>query len=512
MRIAILSLALSTSLFADKLTSPEDLCTKMQQGLKKAQPACVALSSGGGVASAVVISPDGLVLSAAHVASRQDIKKHGKITFEDGTQAEVKVLGWNIESDIGIYQITTPSQQPWPHAELAPTSNLTGEFCFTYSHPSGRLEGRPAQLRLGRIFSHSIKRGKPALLFADCNIQPGDSGGGLFSLEGKLIGINSSAANDLQLNIFAAIDQFHIDRKKLIQKKRWGAFEQSPANAKNLIPNLNTDALKRIQTEFSRRVKEQYPPLVDFVIKHRKPDGNVTLTPQSIVDTMRIPSITLGLGLPLSYGLDDPSLVKQLPHLPKQYPRSIPILINGQRIANGIALDDQHIVTKASLLNSSTTAQIHFQNKAHLVKRISTDKQWDLTILKTATPLPLPAIQWESAAPPVHTGDLLIAPDQQGRLLWGNATDTPRIVSKNRSIGPVDKKLISKHRAPYPLAIRNSLPLTSQNSGTPVFNKNGHLVGMYIARFSRTMGLIIPADNLRKVTQQMLTQKATTTP
>lgn len=491
-------------LCADELPSPQTLCEEMKQGLEKVKPACVAISTGGGVASAVVISPDGLVICAAHVASRQDVDKEATIQFENGNTAKVKVLGWNLESDIGLYHITTKQDQPWPHVELADSSPPTGTFCFTYAHPSGRLNGTPAQVRMGRIYSQGTKRGKPSLLFADCNIQPGDSGGGLFSLDGKLIGVDSSAANDIGLNLFAAIDQFHLDRKKLTSTKRWGDASKGPENPKNLTPPFDKTSLQQVQQEFSRRMKDKHPPVIDFVMRRVTPDGKVELTQQNIIDAMRIPSIVLGLKQPLSYGMHDPALVRMLPPLPKKHTQPLRILTEDNQTLYGIALDTQHVVIKASLLGEKQNAHIIMAGKKYPVTQVATDKQWDLAILKSAAKLKHPTVKWPDSLSKVSAGDLLYAPDPKGRPLWGNATDAPRAVTKKRSIGPIAKSLISTHRAPYPLAIRHSIPLFAKHAGTPVFDQHGNLAGIHIARFSRTMGLIIPTQKLREITTKLL--------
>ena len=40
--------------------------------------------------------------------------------------------------------------------------------------------------------------------------------------------------------------------------------------------------------------------------------------------------------------------------------------------------------------------------------------------------------------------------------------------------------------------------------GTPVFDEEGHFIGIHIARYSRAMGLIIPAEQLRDQAMRLL--------
>ncbi len=509
--ILVISLAATLPAQTEKLPSPAELCSKMKLGLVKAKAGCVALSAGGGKGSAVVISSEGLVLTAAHMATRIKEGKFAKITYEDGTTAEVEALGWNIGTDIALFKIITPSENPWPHVELAAAAPLTGSFCFTFAHPSGKLKGRPAQVRIGRIVSHSIKGGKTCLLTADCNIQPGDSGGGLFSLDGKLIGINSSAANIVGFNFFPAIDQYYLDRKRLLNKERWGDIADRPDSAKRLKLKVTKEMLSKVQTELMRRTKLGYTPALDFILQRRQPDGTVKLNPRELVQFMTREAISYGLGQPVSLGLDDPALVKQLKLLSKEHTRALPIYDDKKRLCFGLALNKQHVITKASLLKGHTALSIRFGGKTIPVTILTADKKWDLAIVRLKNKLPLPVIMWPSEPVEIEAGDLLVAPDFKGRSLWGNATDERRVVSETRSAGPIDKSLISKHRGPYPMVIRHSIPLFAANAGSPVFDENGAFVGMHIARFSRTMALVIPSEELHTISKSMLEKKAAST-
>jgi len=490
------------------IASPQELTSQLKTSLAKVRSSCVAVFVGG-YGSGVIISPDGLVITAAHMM--RDIKddKNFKITLEDGRSVKAKLLGFNRETDFALLQITEKSKTPWPHCELAKTSPLTGAFCFTMAHPSGRLKGRPAQVRIGRITTHSMRDDKPFYLFSDCNIQPGDSGGPLFSMDGKLIGLDSSAANILGLNIFPAIDQFHIDRNRLLKGDRWGDDEKAPDGPSFIQVSLKKEDLAKVQEEFMRRAKIQYPPTISFIQSLKNNDGAVELDQQAMVNHMPRDVIAIARNQPLSLGLDDPQLSQQLPPLPAKAVRGIPLYDGDERFAYGVAVDPQHILTKASLLPKGKAITIQSKgSKAHELKLVATDKVWDLALLRVTKNIQLPAIQWPSSkVNAVEPGDLLIAKDDMNRTIWNVATDQSRIMSKKRSIGPMKhKSLISEHRAPYPLAIRHALPLFAKDAGLPVFNQKGEFIGIHIARFSRTMGLIIPADQLKAQSLKMLAE------
>lgn len=489
--------------------SPISLSKQLKQQLEPAYKATVSVNINGS-GSGVIISEDGLVLTAAHMMRKlkgKDPVKPISIILSDGRKAEAKLLGFNRESDFALLQITSPSDTRWPHCPLANKAPLTGEFCFTLGHPSGYLKGRPTQVRLGRITSHSTRNQDSYYLFADCNIQPGDSGGPLFSMQGELIGINSSAAKQLGINIYPAIDQFHADRKRLLAGERWGDVSLAPDGAESRSTKMTPEALNAIQQELMRRYQLKYPPTVDWMHSLVTAQGEVKITPQTMIKHMTREAIALSKNQPISFGLDAPEIVAQLPQLTQQAPAAIAMKVDGKRVAYGIALDSSHLLTKASVFDPGQVVTARVATTTAELECVARNPEWDLAIwaVKGDGSVKLPALVWPKAPPEVQPGDLLISRDAKGRPLWNVATDQSREVRKKRSIGPIeDPSIISKHRAPYPTAVRHALPLTAKDVGAPVFNQSGQWVGIHIARFSRTMGMMIPVDILKQQATQML--------
>ncbi|HBF17915.1 MAG TPA: hypothetical protein DDW37_09775, partial [Verrucomicrobiales bacterium] len=80
---------------------------------KRAQPATVCLVSkdGRGSGSGVVVSEDGLILTAAHVTSSMP---NGVIViFPDGTRKTGEILGADYDRDASMVQITDQGQYPF---------------------------------------------------------------------------------------------------------------------------------------------------------------------------------------------------------------------------------------------------------------------------------------------------------------------------------------------------------------------------------------------------------------
>ncbi len=497
--------ATASAILVDNLAeTPQSLTAQLKQSLAKVRPACVGINIGG-YASGVIIAPDGHVLTVAHSARKYKPGEPLEVILQNGRVLQAKLLGFNRETDYALLKITTPAEKPWPCCEVAENAPTTGSFCFTAAHPSGYLKGRPAQVRLGRITTHSLRHDKPFLLIADCNIQPGDSGGPLFSLDGKLIGLDSSAANLLGFNIFPAIDQWHLDKPRLYKGDRWGDIEKAPDGGMFLNVSVSPESWPAVQAEFMRRLQIEYPPTVDLILEIIDEQGKVEIGQSKIVNHMARDAIAISRNQPICLGLDDPQLVKNLPQLPAESIRPLALHADNQPAGYGIAIDAHHLITKASHLDDSKAISLYLNEKNLPLKRVATNEHWDLAIFKLADPQPLVTVPWPESTPPVEAGDLLMAHDHRSRMLWNVAMDEARVVAKKRSTGPLpDKSIISRHRAPYPLAIRHALPLYANDAGKPVFNENGQFIGMHIARFSRTIGLIIPLDQLKEQANQMM--------
>ena len=83
--------------------SKEDLLSiqaKLQTTLKKAKKTVVAIQSGGGSGSGVIVSKDGLVLTAGHISGRAG--RSVKIVLPDGRRVDAVTMGGSEISDSGM--------------------------------------------------------------------------------------------------------------------------------------------------------------------------------------------------------------------------------------------------------------------------------------------------------------------------------------------------------------------------------------------------------------------------
>jgi len=183
-------------------------------------PAVVAVEltneDGTASGSGVVISSDGLVLTAGHVGERANHPV--TFTFPDGRTAKGKTLGVDDEADTGLMRITDPG--PWPHVSVGDLKNTRlGDWALALGHPGGFDAKRSLVVRLGRII-----RLMPGVVQTDCTIFPGDSGGPLFDMYGRVIGIHTAIASSTAENFHVAITEFFDTWNDLI-----GPPERLPA-------------------------------------------------------------------------------------------------------------------------------------------------------------------------------------------------------------------------------------------------------------------------------------------
>lgn len=178
----------------------------------------VNVKQGSAQGSGVIITPDGFVLTAAHVAGKPG--KQAQITLSNGRKVMAKTFGTNRDMDAGLLQITEKDGKPWPHASLGSSKELKlGQWLIASGHPGGWMADRPAVIRVGRVLM--IRKDT---LVTDCALIGGDSGGPLFDLNGRLVGIHSRIGTDTVDNMHVPIDVYRDSWDRMAASQAWGAL------------------------------------------------------------------------------------------------------------------------------------------------------------------------------------------------------------------------------------------------------------------------------------------------
>ncbi len=176
----------------------------------------VGIVIGSSHGSGVIISEDGYVLTAAHVAGEPNRK--AIVILPDGREVSGKSLGMYRTLDAGLMKIDKPG--PWPYAELAKSDEVkVGQWCVATGHPGGFEEGRKPVVRIGRV----LLKDRSAIT-TDCTLVGGDSGGPLFDMEGQVLGINSRIGRFMTTNMHVPIAAYHESWDRLVKGDAWGHF------------------------------------------------------------------------------------------------------------------------------------------------------------------------------------------------------------------------------------------------------------------------------------------------
>jgi len=202
--------AQQSSVSIDELREIE---AKVKQVVANNMDACVSVSDSVGAGSGVIVTEDGLVLTAGHVMVGQG---EYKIFFPDGRVARARPLGKNLDVDTGMVQIIDPG--PWPFVKIGKSETLKkGDWVVSLGHSGGFELGRNPPVRTGRVLGRNEFQ-----LETDAVLIGGDSGGPLFDLEGQLVGIHSSIGDSVAENRHVMTEIFARDYTRLKQGDQWG--------------------------------------------------------------------------------------------------------------------------------------------------------------------------------------------------------------------------------------------------------------------------------------------------
>lgn len=130
----LLPLLFAGSGIAETVPAMANLQKQIQQVAQSATAATVALvSDGGETGSGVIVSPQGLILTAAHVVGGDEMMR---VVFSDGRVMKGRVLGANFTRDAAMVQIL--GEGTYPHVELGESDALhVGDFVVALGHSKG---------------------------------------------------------------------------------------------------------------------------------------------------------------------------------------------------------------------------------------------------------------------------------------------------------------------------------------------------------------------------------------
>ncbi|MEB3340598.1 trypsin-like peptidase domain-containing protein [Okeania sp.] len=217
---------------------------------QKASQAVVSIDTDKTNGSGTIISPDGMVLTNAHVVSQGGTVQ---ITLADGRKLQADVIGFG-EQDLDLAVLKIRGETNLPTIRIAlPGNTKVGQRAFAIGNPFGRFQGT---LTVGIVSRIDEERG---LIQTDAAINPGNSGGPLLNSDGELIGVNTAIftrgrlTGNIGIGFAISIDRVpefikavREGRAPLVTQQQTGIFNEQ------LAQQLDFDALIKVKGNLDR--------------------------------------------------------------------------------------------------------------------------------------------------------------------------------------------------------------------------------------------------------------------
>jgi len=137
-----------------------------------------------GAGSGFIVSPDGVILTNAHVVRDAD---EVTVKLQDRREYRAKVLGSDTKTDVAVLKIDAKNL---PVVPLGNTRNLqVGEWVLAIGSPYGLESTVTAGVVSAK--GRSLPGDSVPFIQTDVAVNPGNSGGPLFNTRGEVVGINS---------------------------------------------------------------------------------------------------------------------------------------------------------------------------------------------------------------------------------------------------------------------------------------------------------------------------------
>jgi serine protease Do len=211
-----------------------------------------------GAGSGVIISADGWILTAGHVGVKPGVEV--RVLLADGTELKGLTVGQHLDQDQDAGLVKADTQgRTLPFLPIGSTKNMeVGDPILVFGHPLGPelKPWRPPPLRVGHILALT-----GTVLVMDAPVTPGDSGGPVLDLDGRIVGITSVASHRPDVNAAVTADFVSSKLEALKQPQRTGTADPSGAAMVGLSDAFEP-AARQAQRARHDQVNEVLAPLV----------------------------------------------------------------------------------------------------------------------------------------------------------------------------------------------------------------------------------------------------------
>ena len=162
--------------------------------IKKIEPTVVRVDTDLGSGSGIIVRANGYILTNQHVI---DGATSIQVTLMNGDIISAKVVASSVDMDVAVLKLNS-NRTDFPIATIGSSSDVVvGEYVLTAGFPLGTELLGPASFTYGIVSAIRYYADIGInYIQMDAPISPGNSGGGLFTVDGKLIGIPSYGLGD----------------------------------------------------------------------------------------------------------------------------------------------------------------------------------------------------------------------------------------------------------------------------------------------------------------------------
>ncbi len=498
----------------------------------------------------VVVTPDGHILTAAHVNMPGTTYK---VMFPDGRstiavgRGEIELENRTFMPDVAMLKIV--NEGSWPFANMGHSATLAkGMLAISIAYPETLDQPLP-MVRMGEIYDVHNEYG---FIQSTCLMEPGDSGGPLFDASGNVIGIHSAVDVSEKENFEVPVDLYRKYWTALQQPKTYSAYP----DLKDSIP-LDIDTKKRVYSaldNLDQSIKRKPELLRSAVLISSRFDGTTAQIRGVLLDLKGLKHVTKYNGASLV--LSKSSYVGKLPEV-QLAGETLPASIVARDKVNDLVLlaVKKNFKGGVKIANADTTAIGSNALGDLLVSAISNDqhrisvlgsKAFEMQKIESVGYLGaavsyfgLPQITETSSSTSseqaFQKGDMLLAMNgiklgtradflRESKKYWpgdsikveisraGNNIvlqvvlgTRPDITSQHQAERFEGGK--SRRRDGFPVVFAHDAALKPEMCGSAVFDLKGKFYGINIARSSRVSNLILPASVVLQFVQSALDRK-----
>ena len=312
---SIVTLFLTTAVHAQDILDQFE--SDVEKTAKEVAPAFVFFPGGSGA----FITPDGYALTNHHVAGAQ---KKVRVSLQDGRRFSAKNICTDSLGDIALFKVDLPAGETVPFLQFGNSDKIqVGQYVLAIGNPFGLAQSTPQNekypsISLGIVSAmHRYQDGYSDCIQTDAAVNPGNSGGPLVTLDGKLVGINGRIATRYLNRVNSGVG--YAIPSNQIQKFLPGMMK---GGKKGKISHAEINGLR-----FSRENQHGEGALIAGVTVNTtahdagfKPDDLVVQ-----IDEYPIPSRTRYLGVIGTY--------------PERAPCRVTVLRNGKKVIMEVTLD-----------------------------------------------------------------------------------------------------------------------------------------------------------------------------